>query len=297
MQKGVVIKAYAGYYYVYDGEKVWECFLRGKFRYLKQSVLVGDKVLWRPDKHADEEGDRGVIESVLPRENDLSRPPIANVNQAVIVFSVLEPEPNMGLLDRLILLVEYSGIDPVICCNKVDLLPPGGAPRWLDYYGELGYKIFLTSATTGVGLEGFRRSMVRHISVMAGPSGVGKSSILNAIIPSISLETGEISSKLKRGKHTTRHVELIPFNDEGYIADTPGFSNLNLPSELKREELQWYFPEIFSLSRECRFNGCLHDKEPDCAVRKAVEAGSLAQWRYNNYLVFLQEVIERERRY
>ncbi|HZK18851.1 MAG TPA: ribosome small subunit-dependent GTPase A [Clostridia bacterium] len=297
MQKGVVIKAYAGYYYVYDGEQVWECFLRGKFRHLKQSVLVGDNVLWQPDKHTDGAGNRGVIESVDPRKNNLSRPTIANVDQAVIVFSVVEPEPSMVLLDRLILLVEHSGIDPVICCNKFDLACRQENPAWLEYYGKVGYKTLLTSASTGVGLIEFKKHMVRRISVMAGPSGVGKSSILNAIIPAISLETGEISSRLKRGKHTTRHVELIPFNDKGYIADTPGFSNLNLPSELKREELQWYFPEIFSRGGECRFNGCLHDREPDCAVRLAASQGLIAEWRYKNYLDFLQEVIKQERRY
>jgi len=302
--KGVVIKAYGGYYYVHDGTKIWECRLRGRFRIINKKVLVGDRVLINP---LDEKS--GVVEKLLPRRNELIRPPVANVDMAVIVLAVKEPAPDLHLLDRILILVEDSGVKPVICCNKIDLLRDKTGPElaadqiyelpaldWLKAYRDIGYNTVAVSAKTGADISSLKFLITGHISVMAGPSGVGKSSILNAIQPGLSLKTGQISKKLKRGRHITRHVELLPFEDGGLVADTPGFSSSYLP-KMRREELQEYFPEIIKLRQGCRFKACLHFKEPDCAVQRAAGSGKIAPFRYRHYLEFLEEIMEQERRF
>ncbi|MDD3652946.1 MAG: ribosome small subunit-dependent GTPase A [Desulfotomaculaceae bacterium] len=286
--RGIVVKAYGGYYYVYNGHEEWECSLRGRFRYEKQQVLVGDRV-----EVSLESGRAGVIVNVLPRCSLLLRPMIANVEQAVIVFSVQRPKPNPGLLDRFLITTILNNIEPLVCFNKIDLAVDG-IMEFVSCYQSF-YPVMLTSTITGTGLERLSESLRGKISVFAGPSGVGKSTILNAILPGIKLKTGEISKKLKRGKHTTRHVELIPLPEGGLVADTPGFSSLELP-ELRPEDLSRCFPEIKKYTRQCYYTGCLHDKEPDCAVKEAVGMGNIAEIRYRQYLEFLQE-LKRRRRY
>lgn len=288
--EGIVIKGYSGFYYVRIGKDLWECSLRGRFRLEKQQVLVGDRVVVK-QRH----GLKGVIDKVLPRRTFLIRPPVANVERAVIIFAAMDPDPNLPLLDRFLLLAAAAGVEPVICFNKADLAKEK-VQEMTGLYRKVGYHVFYTSAKQKVGLEDLQSVLNEGISVLAGPSGVGKSSLLNAIAPGLSLKTGEISRKLGRGKHTTRHVELLSLPSGGLVADTPGFSSLYLP-KMKREELADFFPEFIKYMNDCRFNGCLHNQEPDCAVKNAVAQGDISEQRYNNYLMFLKEVIEQERRY
>lgn len=290
MLEGIVIKAYSGYYYVQQQEKVWTCRLRGKFRLEKQDVLVGDRVKIKPA-----DNDTGTVYEVMPRSSKLIRPPVANVEQAIITFAVQNPEPNLDLLDRFLILAEGAGVVPIICLNKGDLLTEGH-PSWLNIYSAIGYQVILASTKELQGIEQLKQLLIGKISVFAGPSGVGKSSLLNAIQPGLKLQTGEISQKLKRGRHTTRHVELLPLQSGGLVADTPGFSNLYLP-DIPSEELIRLFPEMVGYADLCRFNSCSHHKEPDCAVKEAVSKGKISERRYHSYTHLLTELKEQERRY
>lgn len=290
MLEGVVIKAYSGYYYVQQQEKLWTCRLRGKFRLEKQEVLVGDRVKIKPA-----DNDTGVVYEVMPRSSKLVRPPVANVEQAIITFAVQNPEPNLNLLDRFLVLAEEAGVTPIICLNKGDLLT-GAPPSWFSIYRAIGYQVILTSAKESQGIEQLKQLLIGKISVFAGPSGVGKSSLLNAIQPGLKLQTGEISQKLKRGRHTTRHVELLPLQGGGLVADTPGFSNLYLPT-VTAGELIHLFPEMAPYAGQCRFNSCSHSKEPDCAVKEAVKTGHISERRYHSYIHLATELKEQERRY
>lgn len=285
--EGIVVKAYGGFYYVLAGGEEWECSLRGRFRHEKQQVLVGDRVELIP-RH----GRAGVVEKVLPRTTVLVRPPVANVDQAVMVFALREPDPNPGLIDRFLIIASVNRIEPVLCFNKSDL---DGDTRleFIARYGQV-FRVMVTSAKTGEGLDELRQALQGRVSVFAGPSGVGKSTMLNALIPGLRLKTGTISDKTKRGKHTTRHVELISLPAGGLVVDTPGFSSLDLP-DMKLEELSRHFPEIAQLQGECYFTGCLHDQEPGCAVKEAVGSGLIKQSRHLQYLEFLYDLKERRR--
>lgn len=282
-----MVKAYSGHYYVYDGSCAWECSLRGRFRYEKQQVLVGDRVELAPGN-----GRTGVIVRVLSRRSVLFRPPVANVDQAVIIFAARDPAPNPVLLDRFLIMAAMYQIEPLICLNKTDLLQ-GSKVDFISSYKN-NYQVFLTSAVNGMGLDRLREALTGKVSVLAGPSGVGKSTLLNALLPGLKLKTGTISDKLKRGKHTTRHVELIALPEGGLVADTPGFSSLDLP-DIRLEDLGRFFPEMAGYDRQCYFSGCLHDKEPDCAVKKAVGSGKIEISRYERYLEFLHELRGRRR--
>lgn len=290
MHQGLIIKGYGGFYFVQSEQHIYRCRGRGRLKRDEQSLLVGDRVLFTiMDNGA------GVIEKVLPRRNALKRPPVANVDQAILVFALANPEPDLKLLDRLLILCEVERIDILICFNKVDLVSGQSAPKLAGIYQGAGYEVIFTSAIKKMGIENLREKVKGKISVVAGPSGAGKSTLLNALEPGMSLKTGEISSKLKRGKHTTRHVELLPVAG-GFVADTPGFSNLYLP-DMKKTELGCYFPEISDLAGQCRFLDCLHLQEPDCAVKAAIDKGIISQCRYQNYVAFLSEVMARERIY
>lgn len=290
MLKGIILRGYSSFYYVLADEKEYECSLRGKYRLKKQDFLPGDNVLISLVGN-----DKGVIEEVLPRKSRLIRPPIANVDQAVIVMAVKNPSPDLQLLDRLLLIAEYEGITPLICFNKVDLDQKIGEELGL-LYQKIGYKVILTSTKLSLGISELREELKNHISVFAGLSGVGKSSLLNLVQPGLALKTGEVGVKSQRGRHTTRYTSLLPLVGGGLVADSPGFSKLYLP-ELKREELCHYFPEFAEYAQYCRFSTCLHHKEPDCGVKNALENKLIDRRRYEHYLIFLAEVIAKERSY
>ncbi len=288
MQEGLVIKITGGYYYVKSGAEILVCTLRGRFRQEKEKVLVGDRVQLKTAQAA-----TGVIEKIFPRKNILFQPSIANISQVVVVFSLQEPEPNLYLLDRFLVQTELTKVKAVLCLNKIDL-----GKQQLDcliqIYSSLGYVILTTSAKTKQGLADLRNVLKNNTSILAGPSGVGKSSLLNALIPDLSLGTREISRKLKQGKHTTRYVRLIPLPDNGLVADSPGFSNLALP-DINQEELAPCFVEIYKYQENCKYNNCLHLVEPGCAVQEAVTEGKINPSRYHNYLLLLKEMNKRKR--
>ncbi len=285
--EGIVVKAYGGFFYIHDGRDVRECTLRGRLRHRKQLVLVGDRVLMAP---SNDKG--GVVEDVLPRHSILTRPKVANVDQAVIIFSLREPEPNQGLLERFIIMAALNRILPIICFNKVDLAV-GCQVEFVSSYRE-NYNVVVTSAKTGQGLSDLKAALNNKISVFAGPSGVGKSSILNSLIPGLKQKTGAVSTRLGTGRHTTRHIELIPLEEGGFVADTPGFSNLDLPN-IKPEELAGLFPGISNYQTNCYFSGCLHYEEPGCSIKKAVEQGEIDEACYRQYLESLGQLMDRRR--
>ncbi|NLI91376.1 MAG: ribosome small subunit-dependent GTPase A [Peptococcaceae bacterium] len=287
--QGILMKGYAGFYYVYANDRVWECSLRGRFRVKKQDFIPGDRVLILEGA-----GDKATIEEVSERRNFLVRPNIANVDQAIVVSALTKPDPDYNLLDRLLVQIARAGIDILIVFTKVDLVAEPVYPT-IEYYRQIGYKVLVVSNKTRQGIDQIKECLKERVSVLAGPSGSGKSSLLNSLDPLRERKTGEVSQKIGRGKHTTRHVELISVAG-GLVADTPGFSSLYLP-EMKREELQSYFREFEKYRGECRFKTCLHDKEPDCAVKNALQNNEILSSRYENYIQFLKEVIENERKY
>ena len=294
MAEGLLIKGYNGFYYVKSGDIVWTCSLRGKFRIQKQTFLPGDRVRFTA---IDAAKMTGVIEEVLARRNELLRPPVANVDRAIITFAASNPKPDLLLLDRILLQVMASDICPVICFNKCDLTAKEEAEALSAPYQNAGFHTLLVSAETGEGLAALKAEISGHIIIMAGPSGVGKSSLLNGLDPGFHLETGELSKKVERGKHTTRKVELLPLENNTYIGDTPGFSNLVLPMGIDKENLIEYYPEFQSYREKCPYKSCLHYKERDCALKDAVEEGMLDRGRYERYCIFLAELTEREGKY
>ena len=286
--EGLVLKSLSGFHYVQasDGE-VYECRLRGKIR---ARVLTGDQVVYTTL-----ENNRGVIEEILPRSTQLYRPPIANVSMLFIVLAYARPRPSLMALDRLLIMAEWHGLESCIVMNKSDLTPEPEAVSIIEYYPQIGYQLLQTSALNGQGGE-VTGVVGNSIAVLAGPSGAGKSSLLNLMLPDVSLEIQEVSRKLGRGRHTTRHVELFSLHEGGWIADTPGFSALELP-RMKREELAMHFIEFQEPASGCRFADCLHHQERDCGVKEAVNRGEIASFRYENYVSILGEVIEKERSY
>lgn len=293
MPKGKIIKALSGFYYVLSEGQIIQCRGRGVFRKNKVTPLVGDEVVFQAENETD-----GYVLEVNDRKNELVRPPIANVDQAILVFSSVEPDFSTALLDRFLVLIEYNRIDPLICITKMDLANSDEVAKMEEFaaqYEAVGYPVILTSSETEAGVEQLLPYLKDKISVFAGQSGVGKSSLLNVIRPDLDLKTNEISSSLGRGKHTTRHVELISIGD-GLVADTPGFSSLEF-LEIEAEDLNYCFPEIEKTSENCKFRGCLHLSEPKCAVKEAVENNEIPAYRYEHYKDFLQEIKDRKPRY
>ncbi|OIK15234.1 ribosome small subunit-dependent GTPase A [Bacillus sp. MUM 13] len=293
MPEGKIIKALSGFYYVLDGGNVIQCRGRGVFRLNKVTPLVGDSVVYQAENPTD-----GYILEVKDRKNELVRPPIANIDQAILVFSAVEPDFSTALLDRFLALIEDNEVEPIICISKMDLLQESKVKeieKYIADYIKTGYAVITTSSKTNEGIEKLQPYLQGKTSVFAGQSGVGKSSLLNAMKPELKLKTNDISSHLGRGKHTTRHVELIHVGS-GLVADTPGFSSLDF-LEMEAERLSYCFPEIYQTGERCKFRGCLHDKEPKCAVKEAVEIGEIPQYRYNHYLQFLEEIKDRKPRY
>ncbi|WP_153731241.1 ribosome small subunit-dependent GTPase A [Sporosarcina obsidiansis] len=293
MAEGQIRKAISGFYYVeHDGELI-QCKSRGIFRLKGINPLVGDLVTYVPDGEND-----ATITDVHPRKSELVRPPIANVDQVLLVFSVVEPDMSLRLLDRFLTVIESHQLEPIIYVSKEDLADKQTVENNeanLAYYQNIGYTVLRNSSPEESLLEVLRPYISEKTTVLAGQSGVGKSTLLNTILPELDLKTGEISDALGRGKHTTRHVELIEIA-KGLVADTPGFSSLDF-EHIDREELRDYFVEIREAGAGCKFRGCLHVKEPGCAVKAQVEEGTISEGRYKNYLLFLQEITDRKPRY
>ncbi|MEH7117822.1 ribosome small subunit-dependent GTPase A [Neobacillus vireti] len=293
MPEGKIVKALSGFYYVLHNDSLIQCRGRGVFRKNKITPLVGDEVVFQAENELE-----GYILEVKMRKNELIRPPIANVDQAILVFSAVEPDFSTVLLDRFLVLVEFNHIKPLICITKMDLTNNEEKEKIADYaeqYRDAGYEVILTSSETETGIELLNPHIEKKISVFAGQSGVGKSSLLNVLRPDLDLKTNDISSHLGRGKHTTRHVELIKIGN-GLIADTPGFSSLEFTT-IEAENLTFCFPEIQEASENCKFRGCLHVTEPKCGVKAAVESGEIPTYRYEHYVDFLQEIKDRKPRY
>ncbi len=293
MGEAKIVKALSGFYYVKTEDRIYVCKGRGVFRKRNITPLVGDFVTF----DITNEGE-GYITEIKTRSNELTRPPIANVDQALIVSSAKMPDFNPLLLDRFLVLIESKYIKPIIFITKVDTMTEQEQKEIEEYqrdYQEIGYTVELVNAQEGSNLKKFQHYFSKKVTVIAGQSGVGKSSILNALNPSLVIETDEISKSLGRGKHTTRHVELVEVGD-GLVADTPGFSSLDF-SEIEQEELTDCFPEFYSQKDLCKFRGCLHDKEPGCAIKQSMELGKIAIYRYENYLSFLEEIQTRKPRY
>ncbi|PYZ93198.1 ribosome small subunit-dependent GTPase A [Salipaludibacillus keqinensis] len=294
MARGRIIKALSGFYYVENEDGIFQCRGRGIFRKRKISPLVGDWVDFEADNRTD-----GTVMDIDERKNELVRPPIANVEQAILIFSIENPSFNPVLLDRFLVHVEANDIEPVICFSKIDLEVVEDRDALNAYeedYKKLGYTVLRTSIYIEETLQTLEPYINEKISVFAGQSGVGKSSLLNAIKPGINIETNEISKSLGRGKHTTRHVELIPLNGGGYVADTPGFSSLDFQS-IRADELSLFFPEMKARINDCKFRQCTHVNEPGCAVKDACETGEIAEYRYKHYVEFLEEIKSLKRRY
>ena len=287
------MKGIAGFYYVHDGiSGVYECKAKGIFRNKKIKPLVGDDVEFTI---LDEEEKTGNIVDILDRENELIRPAVANIDQAMVVFAATAPEPNLNLLDRFLVTMESQDVPVVICFNKKDLVTEEEAKRLTSIYEAAGYEVHLTNAKSGEGIEQIRSLLRGKTTVLAGPSGVGKSTITNEIQPEAEMETGTISEKIKRGKHTTRHSELFFVETDTFVMDTPGFSSMFVDN-MKPEELQQFFPEFEEFIPDCRFLGCVHVGERECGVKDAVKEGTLSKDRYENYRLIYDE-LKNKRRY
>ncbi|MED3624272.1 ribosome small subunit-dependent GTPase A [Neobacillus thermocopriae] len=293
MPEGKIVKALSGFYYVLHNDQLIQCRGRGVFRKNKITPLVGDEVVFQAENEQE-----GYILEIKDRKNELVRPPIANVDQAILVFSAVKPDFSTALLDRFLVLVEFNHIEPIICISKMDLANEEQMEMIMKYaeqYRTAGYKVMLTSSETETGIEQLIPLLENKISVFAGQSGVGKSSLLNVLRPDLDLKTNDISSHLGRGKHTTRHVELISIGN-GLVADTPGFSSLDFIN-INAEDLTACFPELLKASENCKFRGCLHIHEPKCGVKQGVESGVIPSYRYEHYVNFLQEIKDRKPRY
>lgn len=294
---GKIIKGIGGFYYISAADgALYECKAKGVFRNKGIKPLVGDNVII---EILDRENNLGNITEILPRFNSLIRPAVANVDQTVIIFAVSEPEPNFNLLDRFLVSMEKSGVSTVICFNKADLEEQGenSVTDTMDAcrsYELSGYRTLFISARKGEGMDDLKALIKGRTTVFAGPSGVGKSSTLNAIKPSAEAATGEISEKIKRGRHTTRHSELMYIEDGTYIMDTPGFSSLYVDS-IEPDNLKEYFPDIAAYIGSCRFNMCNHVSEPDCLVKQAVDEGRISRIRYENYVMIYKDLKEKRK--
>ena len=283
--QGRVLKNYNGYYYVSVEDKIYTCKVKGKMKQNRFSLATGDMVSFQMG-----EKDEGMIKKVLPRKNFLLRPTIANLDLLVVTFACASPDFSYLLADKLFALAELAKIPAILVLNKKDLAPDGLIEEVKATYEKIGYEVFAISADNDEGIEPLREKLRGKICAFGGPSGVGKSSTINAIDNTVDLRTGEVSEKIGRGKHTTRYAQLLPF-DEGYIADTPGFGNL-LFEDFDEKNLVDCFREFAEFEDGCKFCPCNHTHEPVCGVKEAVANGEVAQSRYQSYLDILQEIKE-----
>lgn len=285
--EGKIIKALSGFYYVENSSGLYQTRGRGNFRKRKITPLVGDNVIFESSNQTD-----GYLMEILPRRNQLVRPAVANVDQGVVVTSLVEPNFSYNLLDRFLVTLEYELIEPIIYLTKVDLLENKTLIEEIRRtYEKAGYLVIVATENTD-SLEAIKSTFNQHLTVFMGQSGAGKSTLLNRIVPGLALETASISESLGRGKHTTRHVELIEIAG-GLVADTPGFSSIDFIT-IEAKELPKQFPEFLEVAHDCRFRECSHVNEPNCAVKAGVEKGQIALTRYENYLQFLGEIENRK---
>jgi ribosome biogenesis GTPase len=283
--QGIIMKGIGGLYFVKVEDKIIECTARGKFRYSGLSPVIGDKV-----EIMLEAEDKGVIEKIFTRDTEMIRPVVANVTQAFVVFAFKKPDLNMDLLNKFLVLCKYYKLKIVLCLNKLDLVKEVD-DELIKELKSVGCDLVFLKAKEGEGLDELKTRIKDNISVFCGPSGVGKSTILNSLVGREAMKTGEISQKSQKGKHTTRHSELIEY-EEGFLLDTPGFSSLNIDF-IEKEELQYCFPEFEKHRCECRFSNCMHNKEPNCKVKEAVEVNEIYMDRYKFYIKTLEEIIAR----
>ena len=291
--QGKIIKGIAGFYYVHaKDDKVYECKAKGVFRNRKIKPLVGDDVeldIVDADKLI------GNINDILPRKNELIRPAVANIDQTLVVFASLSPEPNFNLLSRFLVMMDWNEVPAIVCFNKSDQVDEVEIKRLTGIFENCGAKVIVTSVPKNEGIEELKELLIGKTTSFAGPSGVGKSSILNGIFPDANSQIGDISEKINRGKHTTRHSEIFNVAKDTYIMDTPGFTSLEC-ADIEDTDLHYYFNEFAEYEGKCRFNGCVHVNEPDCRVKDAVAEGKISKVRYDIYLEMYNE-LKAKRKY
>ena len=290
--QGKIIKGIAGFYYVNVVESgIFECKARGAFRKDGIKPLVGDDAVIEV---LDEKEMTGNITEILPRKNELIRPAVANIDQALVVFAVTKPKPHYNLLDRFLVMMERKEIPVVLCFNKTDIASHPEIAELKEVYTGCGYPVIFTSAKEEENISELKSLLKGKTTSIAGPSGVGKSSLINLLQSEVKMETGSISEKIERGKHTTRHSELIPINETSYIMDTPGFTSLYIEG-MEKEELKEFYPEFLPYEPYCRFGGCVHLSEPVCGVKEALAEGEISPIRYENYKLLYEELKERKK--
>ena len=284
---GKIVKGIAGFYYVHiEGKGIYECRAKGIFRNVHIKPLVGDNVRMEV---LDEQEKKGNVVEILPRKNALIRPAVANIDQALVIFAIVKPNPNFNLLDRFLIQMERQKLPSIICFNKQDIASEDEKAALCEAYETCGYQVLFVSAIENEGMDKLRSLLTGKTTTVAGPSGVGKSTIINCLHTEANMETGSISQKIERGKHTTRHSEIIALGEGTYIMDTPGFTSLSI-SEVTKEELGNYYPEFTKYEPYCKFSGCAHISEPSCGVKDAVAEGKISQVRYENYQILYQEL-------
>lgn len=285
--QGKIVKGISGFYYVHVVESgIYECKAKGIFRNQKIKPLVGDDV---EIVVLDEEKKIGNVEKILPRTRELIRPAVANIDMALVIFAAAKPDPNFNLLDRFLCMMEYQKVPVTICFNKCDLVTEEQRETLRKIYEPAGYELLFTSAKTQENVEKLKSVLCGKMTAVAGPSGVGKSSLINDLQDAVQMQTGGISDKIERGKHTTRHSQIIPIAENTYIMDTPGFSSMDLPG-FSKEDLWTCYPEFVRFEPGCRFIRCSHIGEPDCGVKTALAEGKISQVRYDNYVQLYQEM-------
>ena len=289
--QGKIIRGIGGFYYINAGNSIYECKAKGSFRKDGIRPLVGDDCII---DILDEKNRLANITSILPRHSEIIRPAVANVDQAMIIFAISRPEPNFNLLDRFIIQISQKDLPCIIVINKMDLADDDQRREIEEAYVACGCRVVFTSVSNREGVEEIIKLIKGKTTTVAGPSGVGKSSMINLLQSAVKMQTGVLSDKIDRGKHTTRHSELIPIDEDTYILDTPGFSSLNL-FDVSTDTLKDYYYEFEGYAAECRFLDCKHISEPDCGVKKAVESGEVSRLRYENYLTLYRECKEKRK--